>query len=531
MEAADVKITAKSVMIQGTMSNVGKSLIAAGLCRIYAEEGLRVAPFKGQNMALNSYITAEGLEMGRAQVMQAECAGIDPDVRMNPVLLKPVSDMGSQVIVNGEVLGTMKAADYYRFKPRLIPEVREAYESLAAENDLIVIEGAGSPAEINLKDADGFVNMGMAKIARSPVLLVGDIDRGGVFAQLEGTVHLLDPDERAMVKGLIINKFRGDIHLLDSGVRMIEEITGIPVLGVTPYMQLDVDDEDSLTELFHATNNADDAAIEIAVIRLPRISNFTDFNAFDLVSGVSVRYCSSARHLGDPDMIIIPGSKNTMDDLRWMRDNGLERAILDKAAEGTVIFGVCGGYQMLGESISDPEGVEAGGAMRGMGLLPVKTVFAGQKTRLQAAGTVENVDGILSPVSGMEIRGYEIHNGVTEREEDCRPFAVLHTESRADISGRNVRSDAEAFDNAAQIIEDGAQRGNVYGTYVHGIFDRADAAGRIARALAVKKGIDPSGITGTDYREYKESQYDILADTLKKYLDMDAIDRIIDSGI
>ena len=523
-----MKKSAKSIMIQGTMSNVGKSLIAAGLCRIYAERGLRVAPFKGQNMALNSYITSEGLEMGRAQVMQAECAGIAPDVRMNPVLLKPVSDMGSSVIVNGEVLGTMKAADYYRFKPNLIPKVREAYESLASENDLIVIEGAGSPAEINLKDADGFVNMGMAKIAKAPVLLVGDIDRGGVFAQLEGTVHLLDPDERAMVKGLIINKFRGDIHLLDSGVRMIEAITGIPVLGVTPYMQLDVDDEDSLTERFHAKNSSDDAAIDIAVIRLSRISNFTDFNAFDLVSGVSIRYCSSVRSLGNPDMILIPGSKNTMDDLQWMRDNGLEQAIRDKAEEGTVIFGVCGGYQMLGESISDPQGVEAGGTMRGMGLLPVKTVFAGQKTRLQVAGTVQNTGGILSSVSGQEIRGYEIHNGVTERAEDCQPFAVLHTESKSEA---NVFREEGAFDASDTIIEDGAQHGNVYGTYVHGIFDHADAAGRIARALAAKKGIDPSGISGTDYREYKESQYDILADTLKKYLDMDAIDRIIQNGI
>ena len=447
---------------------------------------------------------------------------------MNPVLLKPVSDMGSSVIVNGEVLGTMKAADYYRFKPNLIPKVREAYESLASENDLIVIEGAGSPAEINLKDADGFVNMGMAKIAKAPVLLVGDIDRGGVFAQLEGTVHLLDPDERAMVKGLIINKFRGDIHLLDSGVRMIEAITGIPVLGVTPYMQLDVDDEDSLTERFHAKNSSDDAAIDIAVIRLPRISNFTDFNAFDLVSGVSIRYCSSVRSLGNPDMILIPGSKNTMDDLQWMRDNGLEQAIRDKAEEGTVIFGVCGGYQMLGESISDPQGVEAGGTMRGMGLLPVKTVFAGQKTRLQVAGTVQNTGGILSSVSGQEIRGYEIHNGVTERAEDCQPFAVLHTESKSEA---NVFREEGAFDASDTIIEDGAQHGNVYGTYVHGIFDHADAAGRIARALAAKKGIDPSGISGTDYREYKESQYDILADTLKKYLDMDAIDRIIQNGI
>lgn len=522
----DVKKTAKSIMIQGTMSNVGKSLIAAGLCRIYARRGLRVAPFKGQNMALNSYITSEGLEMGRAQVMQAECAGRKPDVRMNPVLLKPVSDMGSQVIVNGEVLGTMKAADYYRFKPQLIPKVREAYDSLASDNDLIVIEGAGSPAEINLKEADGFVNMGMAKMAGAPVLLVGDIDRGGVFAQLEGTVHLLEPDERAMVKGLIINKFRGDIRLLDSGVRMIEKITGIPVLGVTPYMQLDVDDEDSLTGRFQSFKK--DAVIDIAVIRTPRISNFTDFNAFDLVSGVSLRYCTSVRSLGDPDMILLPGSKNTMSDLQWMRDNGLEEAVKEKAEEGTVIFGVCGGYQMLGETISDPQGVEAGGMMRGMELLPVRTVFAGQKTRLQAAGKVGELGGILAPASGMEIRGYEIHNGVTEKSDDCLPFAGLHTVSG--ISSYTASDTSPGENSKSPVIADGAQRGSVYGTYVHGIFDYADAAGKIARALAVRKGIDPDGIGGTDYSAYKESQYDILADTLEKYLDMDAIDRIVEEG-
>ena len=321
---------AKAIMVQGTMSNAGKSLLAAGLCRIFKQDGYRVAPFKAQNMALNSFITREGLEMGRAQVMQAEAAGIAPSVLMNPILLKPTNDTGSQVIVNGEVLGNMDAREYFAYKKNLIPAVRQAYETLAAENDIIVIEGAGSPAEINLKDDDIFVNMGMAKIARAPVLLVGDIDRGGVFAQLIGTVDLLDPDERAMVKGLIINKFRGDKTILDPGVKMLEEKAGIPVVGIAPYLNIEVEDEDSLTERFEGRQEV--GLIDIAVIRLPRISNFTDFNPFESMPGVSLRYVQRVSELKNPDMIILPGTKNTMEDLLWMRQNGLEAEILKAAA-------------------------------------------------------------------------------------------------------------------------------------------------------------------------------------------------------
>ena len=303
---------AKAIMIQGTMSNAGKSLLAAGLCRIFKQDGYKVAPFKSQNMALNSFITEEGLEMGRAQVMQAEAAGITPSVKMNPILLKPTNDVGSQVIVNGEVLGTMSARDYFQYKKQLFPKVMEAYEELDKEYDIIVIEGAGSPAEINLKQED-IVNMGMAKKAHAPVLLVGDIDRGGVFAQLNGTVMLLEEDEKEMVKGLIINKFRGDKTILDPGVAALEERTGIPVVGVAPYMDLEVEDEDSLTERF--SNSGEVGVIDIAVIRVPRISNFTDFNALEVIPGVSVRYVKHPAELKNPDMIILPGTKNTMEDL------------------------------------------------------------------------------------------------------------------------------------------------------------------------------------------------------------------------
>lgn len=326
---------AKSIMIQGTMSNVGKSLIAAGLCRIFKQDGYKVAPFKSQNMALNSYITKEGLEMGRAQVVQAEAAGVEPSVFMNPILLKPTNDIGSQVIVNGEVIGNMSAREYFAYKKQLIPEILKAYENLDKEYDIIVIEGAGSPAEINLKQ-DDIVNMGMAKMVKAPVLLVGDIDRGGVFAQLVGTIMLLEDDEKAMIKGTIINKFRGDKTILDPGIEMLEEMTKIPVVGVTPYMQVDIEDEDSLSERFARKNSQ--GVVDIAVIRLPRISNFTDFAVLEGMAEVNLRYVDRVEKLGNPDMILLPGTKNTMADLRWLRESGLEAAILKAQQKGTVIL-------------------------------------------------------------------------------------------------------------------------------------------------------------------------------------------------
>ena len=365
---------AKSIMIQGTMSNAGKSLLCAGLCRIFRQDGYRVAPFKSQNMALNSFITADGGEMGRAQVVQAEAAGIPPDVRMNPILLKPTTDVGSQVIVNGKVLGNIRAKDYYKRKMEFVPDIMEAYRSLEEEFDVIVLEGAGSPAEINLKQ-DDIVNMGMAKMADAPVLLVGDIDRGGVFAQLYGTVALLEPDERARIKGTIVNKFRGDVSILEPGIKQLEDLCGVPVAGVVPYLHVDIDDEDSLTERFHTSSQR--KLIDVAVIRLPRISNFTDFSPFERYENVSLRYVGKTEDLKDPDLILLPGTKSTIADLLWLRQNGLETAVLKAADAGTLIIGVCGGYQMLGKSVSDPQGAEAAGLteVRGLGLLDMETVF------------------------------------------------------------------------------------------------------------------------------------------------------------
>ncbi len=501
---------AKAIMVQGTMSNAGKSLLAAGLCRIFKQDGYRVAPFKSQNMALNSFITEDGLEMGRAQVMQAEAAGIKPSVLMNPILLKPTNDVGSQVIVNGEVLGTMSARDYFKYKKSLVPDIMKAYNALASENDIIVIEGAGSPAEINLKEED-IVNMGMAKMAKAPVLLVGDIDRGGVFAQLIGTVELLEEDEKAMVKGLIINKFRGDKTILDPGVEMLEERSKIPVVGVTPYLDIQVEDEDSLTERFDRKQEA--GVIDIAVIRTPRISNFTDFNPFESIQGVSLRYVKHPRDLHSPDMIILPGTKNTMGDLIWMRESGMEAAVLKEASRGKLIFGVCGGYQMLGETLSDPHGVENGGSMKGMGLLPMETVFAEKKTRTRVHGHFGQLSGVFAPLSGAEIEGYEIHMGESILKEN----AGTATKITDSVSGIKK--------------EEGAFAGNVCGTYIHGVFDKEASAEAIIRVIGEKKGIDVENMTGVDFAAFKEQQYDILAAELRKHLDMKKIYEILENGI
>ena len=339
---------AKCIMVQGTMSGAGKSLLCAALCRIFAQDGWRVAPFKSQNMALNSFVTRDGLEMGRAQVVQAQAAGVEPDVRMNPILLKPSSDIGSQVIVNGEVRGQMPAAEYFRRKKQLIPDILAAYNSLAEDFDIIVIEGAGSPAEINLK-ADDIVNMGLAKLVDAPVLLVGDIDRGGVFAQLFGTVELLEPDERARIKGLVINKFRGDVGILRPGLAMLEEKTHLPVFGVVPYLKADIEDEDSLSDRLQVKNAV--KPLDAAIVRLPHISNFTDFMPLEQHPLLGVRYVQTTRELGAPDCVILPGTKNTVDDLLWLRQCGLEAAISKLAQRGTPVLG---GVRRLPDAGPDP---------------------------------------------------------------------------------------------------------------------------------------------------------------------------------
>ena len=456
------------------MSNAGKSLVTAGLCRVFNQDGYKVAPFKSQNMALNSFITAEGAEMGRAQVVQAEAANIEPSVLMNPILLKPTSDSGSQVIVNGEAIGTMK---------------------------------------------DDFVNMGMAKMAKAPVLLVADIDRGGVFASIYGTLMLLEDDEREMVKGVIINKFRGDVEILRPGLKMIEDKTGVPIVGVLPMLKVDIEDEDSLSE--RISGRSEVTLIDIAVVRIPRMSNYTDFNVFELIPGVSLRYVTSVRELGQPDMIIIPGTKNTTGDLKWLRQSGMEAAILKHANSGTVVFGVCGGYQMLGKQISDPYGEEDGtgkaNVTPGMGLLDIETTFIEKKRTIQMAGKFGQVQGIFSALSGLPLYGYEIHSGVTEFPEEKALTSISPIHENGEIM-------AEGSQNTEGKL-------NVYGTYVHGVFDGDGIAVKIVEALLAKKGKKMDDIQTINFAEYKRQQYDILADSIRENLDMKKIYEILEAGV
>ena len=483
---------ATCIMVQGTMSGAGKSLLCAALCRIFAQDGYRVAPFKSQNMALNSFVTRAGLEMGRAQVVQAQAAGVEPDVRMNPILLKPSSDVGSQVIVNGEVRGQMKASEYFRTKRQLVPDILKAYDSLAEEADVIVIEGAGSPAEINLKSED-IVNMGLAEMVDAPVLLVGDIDRGGVFAQLYGTVELLEEKERRRIKGLVINKFRGDVEILRPGLSMLEEKTHLPVVGVVPYLKVDIEDEDSLSQRLEMRDGK--KPLDAAIIRLPHLSNFTDFMPLEQHPLLGVRYVSNAHELGTPDLILLPGTKNTVDDLLWLRQCGLEAALLRLAGKGTPVLGVCGGYQMLGQTLADPTGSESGRpqTLRGLGLLPTRTVVTGQKHRTQDTAAVT-----AAPFACAVLTGYQIHTGRTEVQGV--PFCTL-----------------------ADGTPEGCVQDNVFGTYLHGLFDTGELTEKLVALLCRRKGIAPDSAALIPMEQYRQQQFDLLADGVRGALDLDAV--------
>lgn len=481
----------RCVMVQGTMSGAGKSLLVTALCRIFKQDGLSVAPFKSQNMALNSYVTADGLEMGRAQVVQAQAAGLEPDVRMNPILLKPSSDVGSQLIVAGEVRGHYDARDYFAMKRTLVPDIMAAYESLAAEYDVVVIEGAGSPAEINLRK-DDIVNMGLAEMVDAPVMLVGDIDRGGVFAQLYGTIALLRNEERARVVGTVINKFRGDVEILQPGLVQLEELAGVPVLGVVPYSRADIDDEDSLSERFARTGGH--RPIDVAVLRLPRISNFTDFAPLERHPALGVRYVSALADLGNPNLVIVPGTKSTMDDLLWLRQSGLEMAVRRLHDAGVPVLGICGGYQIMGAQLSDPHGVERGGELTGMGLLPCVTVFSASKRRTRVEARV-----LTGDLAGTRVEGYEIHMGET------------------------VRNGGTAFARLADGREEGCACGHAFGTYLHGLFDTGEMVDALASWLLSRKGMCADDVRTLDHRQYQEQQIDLLAREVREALTMDAV--------
>lgn len=496
-------VMTQAVMLQGTASDVGKSVLAAGLCRIFYQDGLRTAPFKSQNMALNSGITPDGKEMGRAQIFQAEAAGITPDVRMNPVLLKPTSDRQAQVVLMGKVATNMDAVSYHDYKPRLREQILAVYNSLAQEYDVIVLEGAGSPAEINLRDRD-IVNMGMAEMAQCPVILVADIDRGGVFAAIYGTLALLHKQERDRVKGVIINKFRGDVALLYSGIEQIESLTGVPVLGVMPWLDVDLEDEDGVALQNDKYRGNAPRDITIAIVQLPHISNFTDFNALAAQPDVRIRYIRRPEALTDVDLVILPGSKNTLSDLAWLRESGMADAVLQTHRQGVPVMGICGGYQMLGDTIVDE--VESGlGTQPGLGLLNTITRFAQDKTTTQVNATMSGeLPGWLAAAAGLPVRGYEIHMGETVLQEGCCTAMTLQK------NGCSVADGAVTADGLA------------FGTYLHGLFDSDAFTRAVVNGLRARKGLAPWETTFC-YAEHKARQFDLLAEAMRQHIDIDKI--------
>ena len=499
---------AKVIMVQGTMSNSGKSFVTAGLCRVFKQDGYKVAPFKSQNMANNSYITKDGKEMGRAQAMQAEACDIEPSVYMNPILLKPNSDMGSQVIILGKVYGNMKAREYFVKKKRYVEYIMHSYEELSKEYDIIVVEGAGSPAEINLME-DDIVNMGLAKMLNAPVLLVGDIDRGGVFASLYGTVKLLEPEDQKRVKGLIINKFRGDIDILKPGIGMIEEKLGIGVLGTIPMKYIDIDDEDSLSSRLEENKNKAIKAIDIAVIRFDHISNFTDFNALSRIDSVSLRYVKRADELKEPDIVILPGSKSTISDLFKLRESGLESRIMKLVEKGSMLIGICGGFQMLGKYIVDEEGVEYKGRVEGMGLLNAYTKFSTDKSLNNGVYKLNTKVELCKGLSNTSVEGYEIHMGQTYSLGDDEHL-LLEEDTKSD---------------SQRVL--GLINKKCFGTYLHGIFDNEEFTRNLLNKVAEKKGVElKEDFVSTE--DYKKREYDKLADLVRNSLDMEKLYKILD---
>ncbi|MEB2492714.1 cobyric acid synthase [Peribacillus frigoritolerans] len=492
---------ARSIMIQGTSSDVGKSLICTAFCRVFSNKGLRVVPFKSQNMALNSYVTLDGGEIGRAQGVQAEAARITATTDMNPILLKPKQDMVSEVIVHGKHFLDMNAKSYRsQFVQEAMPIIRKSVEKLQDEYDIIVLEGAGSPAEINLKDRD-IANMRMAKLTDAAVILVADIDRGGVFASIIGTLALLDQEERDSVKGIIINKFRGMRELLDDGIEWVEKETGIPVLGVLPYLDVNIEAEDSLalSSLRFKKPKKAEFPVDVAVLRFPRISNFTDVDPFFDEPGVGVRLVSSVHELGNPDLLILPGTKNTMEDLEWLKRMGFDRAIDERRKQGTMIFGICGGFQMLGTELFDPDAIEGDGEnAEGLSLLPVETVFQAEKKTVQMEGVLSA--GIME--SQMNLNGFEIHLGRTTLKSQVRPFLLL----------KDGREDG-AISNDNQVM----------GTYLHGIFHNRLFTRLLVNQIRRNKGLDEVKENVQSDSERREEAYNLLASHLEENIDMDTI--------
>ena len=503
---------APAIMVQGTASSVGKSLFAAALCRYFKREGLRVAPFKSQNMALNSAVTPDGLEIGRAQFVQAEAAGVMATADMNPILLKPEGDSRSQVVVLGKPLGSMNARDYQEYKPTLQGVIADSLARLRASHDLVVIEGAGSPAEINLKARD-IVNMHVAKVADAPVLLVGDIDRGGVFAAFVGTLELLEPDERERIAAFVVNKFRGDVRLLEPGLDFLRARTGKPVLGVIPYVpRLRIADEDSVSledRVRRARPGRDQ--LDVAVVRLPRIANYDDFEPLEHEPGVVVRFVERADEARDVDLLIVPGSKSTVSDLAWLRSSGIADVVHARAQRGEPVLGICGGCQMLGESLADPEAVESSEPLvPGLALLPLRTRFERSKVTAQVRARAAAPSFLRAASGAEEISGYEIHMGRVELTRAQPPaFELL------------------ARNGAEQRAADGAVSadGQLVGTMLHGLFENAALRARVLQHLRTRRGL-PAPSPDTRPIPNRFDEYDRLEGVVREHIDRALLHRL-----
>ena len=489
-----------NLMIVGTSSGAGKSLFVTALCRIFYKDKYKVSPFKSQNMALNSYITKDGKEMGRAQVVQAEASGLEPDVNMNPILLKPSTMNKIQIIVCGKSIGNMSGAEYNQYKKNLIPILKETYSKIENENDIVVIEGAGSPAEINIKEED-ISNFAMARIANAPVILVADIDRGGVFASIYGTIMLLKEEDRKRIKGIVINKFRGNKEVLKSGFDIIENLTGVKTLGVIPYTDIDIEDEDSLSEKYKSFKlNKNSNKIKISVIKLKHISNVTDIDALSIYNDVEIQFASERSQIGNEDLIIIPGSKNTIDDLKWLKESGIAEEIIKRARTETIIFGICGGFQILGNKVKDPYHIEGDiEELNGLGLLDLETIMENEKTLVQYKGKLVVDNGILKTLNNFEIKGYEIHQGITKGNE------------------KNLTTDERTIF---------VNRDNIIATYLHGIFDNKNFTDVLLNEIRRRKGLEEVN-DNISYEEYKLKEFDKLEKLVRENVDIDEIYKII----
>ena len=489
-----------NLMIVGTSSGAGKSLFVTALCRIFYKDKYKVSPFKSQNMALNSYITKDGKEMGRAQVVQAEASGLEPSVNMNPILLKPSTMNKIQIIVCGKSIGNMSGVEYNQYKKNLIPILKKTYSKIENENDIVVIEGAGSPAEINIKEED-ISNFAMARIADAPVILIADIDRGGVFASIYGTIMLLNEEDRKRIKGIVINKFRGNKEVLKSGFEIIENLTGVKTLGVIPYTDIDIEDEDSLSEKyksFKLTKNSN--KIKISVIKLKHISNVTDIDALSIYNDVEIQFVSERSQIGNEDLIIIPGSKNTIDDLKWIKKSGIAKEIIKRARTETIIFGICGGFQILGNKVKDPYHIEGDiEELNGLGLLDLETIMENEKTLVQYKGKLVVDNGILKTLNNFEIKGYEIHQGITQGNE------------------KNLTTDDRTIF---------VNRDNIIATYLHGIFDNKDFTDTLLNEIRRRKGLEEVN-NNISYEEYKLKEFDKLEKLVRENVDIDEIYKII----